>query len=117
MLDIGSDVGALVVYTSALLAGQEIEIRPQGEAWDGVHTAVRARHLGATVLYAGVFGSLAAGSYDLRIRGLTPGAHHHHVHEPGSAPHHHDDSPPVQTVELVPGTVTETTLDAGLERL
>ncbi len=73
MLDIGEDTGALVVYVPEDLAGQEIEIRPQGGVWTGVHTAVRTRHMGIRVVHAGVFGSLAAGSYDLRLR---PGGRH-----------------------------------------
>jgi hypothetical protein len=121
MLDIGTDVGALVVYSSELLAGQEIEIRPHGGSWAGLHTAVRPRHLGTAVLYAGVFGSLAAGSYDLRVRSVAPGAHHHHSHDPDSAPHTHthtlDHGPTAQTVDVVAGAVTETTLDDAVDCL
>ena len=71
VLDIGPHAGALVVYTPPELAGDEIEIRPTGAAWHGEHTAVRERHAGGRVLHAGVFGSLAAGSYELRLR--SPG--------------------------------------------
>jgi hypothetical protein len=67
MVEIGEGTGALVVYTPAALLGDEIEIRPHQGAWTGLHTAVRARHLGTRVLHAGVFGSLPAGTYDLRV--------------------------------------------------
>ena len=69
MADIGGDVGAAVVYTPSTLAGHEIEIRPVGGDWDGTHTAVRERHVGDTVLYAGFFGSLPADHYMVRVRG------------------------------------------------
>ena len=68
MVEIGPGTGALVVYAPAELDGEEIEIRPHGGAWTGRHTAVRARHLGDRVLHAGVFGSVPAGRYDLRLR-------------------------------------------------
>jgi len=74
MLDIGEGTGALVVYATETVCGQEIEIRLHGEQWTGLHTAVRARHVGATVHHAGIFGSLPAGVYDVRIRPATAGA-------------------------------------------
>lgn len=74
VLDIGPHAGALVLYTGDDLAGEEIEIRPGGGAWLGAHTAVRERHVAGRVLYAGVFGSLAAGGYDLRLKGGGPGS-------------------------------------------
>jgi hypothetical protein len=70
LTDIGGDVGAAVLYVPESLAGLEIEIRPTGSTWDGTHTAVRERHVGAdTVIWAAFFGSLRAGGYDVRIRG------------------------------------------------
>jgi hypothetical protein len=74
VLDIGPHAGALVLYTGDNLAGAEIEIRPGGGAWLGAHTAVRERHVAGRILYAGVFGSLAAGGYDLRLKGGGPGS-------------------------------------------
>ena len=70
-LDIGEGFGALVVHTPPSLSGQEIEIRPAGTEWRGQHTAVRPRILASGTQYAGVFGSLAEGRYDLRVRGET----------------------------------------------
>jgi hypothetical protein len=68
MLDIGGAVGAGIVYTGPGLDGVEIEIRPAGGRWDGTHTAVRLRRLPAGSAYAGVFESLPAGDYQLRLR-------------------------------------------------
>ena len=101
MLDIGGDTGALVVYASPSLLGQEIEMRTHGGTWAGVHTAVRARHVGDTVFYAGVFGSVPAGLYDLRLRS-GHGHAHHKAMEQHAAIH--------QTVTVTPGAVAETTL-------
>lgn len=91
MVDIGEGTGALVVYTPAALVGEEIEIRPHAGDWTGLHTAVRARHLGTRVLHAGVFGSLPAGAYDLRVRHRSP------------------DAAVQQTVVVSSGAVVETT--------
>jgi len=74
VLDIGPHAGALVLYTGEDLAGAEIEIRPGGGTWLGQHTAVRERHVAGRVLYAGVFGSLPEGPYDLRLKGGGPGS-------------------------------------------
>jgi hypothetical protein len=74
VLDIGPHAGALVVCTGEQLSGAEIEIRPGDGPWQGVHTAVRERHVGGRVLYAGVFGSLPGGTYDVRRRGGGPGS-------------------------------------------
>jgi hypothetical protein len=69
MTDIGGDQGAAVLYVPEELAGLEIEIRSVGEPWDGTHTAVRERDLGASVIWAAFFGSLAAGCYEVRVKG------------------------------------------------
>jgi len=95
VLDIGPHAGALVVHAPAHLAGAEIELRPAGGAWEGVHTAVRPRHAGGRVLHAGVFGSLPAGPYELRLRA-------------GGG------SGPVTGARVVAGTVAQAALDPGV---
>ena len=65
VLDIGGEVGALVVYTNADLSGQEIEISRTGDGEPRVHTEVHPRRLGPAGVHAAVFASLAAGEYDL----------------------------------------------------
>jgi hypothetical protein len=72
--DIGGDVGAGVLYVPETLAGHEIEIRPTGSEWDGTHTGVRERRIGASAVWAAFFGSLAAGQYELRVRDHGPRA-------------------------------------------
>jgi len=70
MIDVGGSCGALIVFTSESMLGVEIEIRRRGQAWVGTHTAVRRRDLRDAVAFAGVFGSIVEGEYELR----TPAA-------------------------------------------
>ncbi|MGA3146531.1 MAG: phospholipase [Acidimicrobiales bacterium] len=72
VLDLGGTRGALVIFTPEQLSGEEIEIRPASGPWDGTHTAVRQRDLRDAVAFAGVFGSLPAGGYQVRIKGGGP---------------------------------------------
>ena len=69
VLDIGAGAGAAVVRTDADMCGLELEIRRAGEDWDGRHMAVRRRDGAGTTQFAAVFGGLAAGRYELRVRG------------------------------------------------
>jgi hypothetical protein len=64
-LDIGGDVGALVVAMPAELEGVEIDIRPVGRA-DATHVAVVARPTpSGRAIHSAVFFELAAGPYEL----------------------------------------------------
>ncbi|HEV2362036.1 MAG TPA: hypothetical protein VGS21_10070 [Acidimicrobiales bacterium] len=67
LLDIGGDVGSLVVVTGPSLAGEEIEVE-SGSAVR-IHTAVRERHMGAGVFHAAVFAGIPAGEWGLSVRG------------------------------------------------
>jgi hypothetical protein len=85
VLDIGPGAGAAVVRTPATMLDLEIEYRAAGQAWEEKHMAVRARHGAATVQYAAVFGPLAEGRYEFRVRGQP--------------------TPPVLTIDVSGGTV------------
>jgi hypothetical protein len=65
VLDIGDDVGALVLYTSAEMVGAEIEISPDGDPHHRQHVAVHARRSPGGTAYAAVYYGLAAGCYEL----------------------------------------------------
>jgi hypothetical protein len=65
VLDVGDDVGALVLYTSAEMVGAEIEISPDGNPRHRQHVAVHARHYPGGTAYAAVYYGLAAGNYEL----------------------------------------------------
>jgi hypothetical protein len=81
LVDIGGDVGALVVYADEELVGHEVEIVSVGAAGRGavqptgkpVHNVVRRRRVGTQVIYAAVFPDLPAGVYE--PYGQTAGGH------------------------------------------
>jgi hypothetical protein len=65
VIDIGGDIGAVVLNTPDWLAGDEIEIRQKDKREASTHTAVRARCLGHSVTFAAVFPAVGAGDYTL----------------------------------------------------
>jgi hypothetical protein len=73
MLDIGEGRGAAIVYAPRPLDGAEVELRRTDRPWDGTHTEIRRRDIGPDVVFAGVFGSLPAGRYQVRLRGAADG--------------------------------------------
>ena len=75
IVDIGVDAGAAVITTPRELAGAEIEIRAVGAEWDGTHTGVWERQGPGITTTAAVFGSLRAGRYELRIKGIAGTEH------------------------------------------
>jgi hypothetical protein len=73
VLNLGVDIGALVLHAPAGLDGCEIEISPAG-APDArrTHSRVRERRTGAIVQYAAVYPELAAGNYVIWQDDTTP---------------------------------------------
>ena len=73
VLDIGGDVGAVVVLMPASMTGVEVEARLQGGAAERPvhhpHAAVVERPLGTGVVPSLVFPSLTAGRYELVRKG------------------------------------------------
>src|SRR5882672_11107192 len=65
VMEVGGDVGALVVYTPDALAGAEIELARRGDDHQFVHTEVRERQLPDGVIFAGVFPAVPSGDYTL----------------------------------------------------
>ena len=66
ILELGADVGALVLLTPAELDGREIEISLEGyAAGRRTHSRVRPRHMPAGTRYAAVYPDLPAGSYTI----------------------------------------------------
>jgi hypothetical protein len=68
LVDIGDEVGALVVHMPAAMAGEEIEICPAAAdrtAEHRPHVAVLPRPVGNGVAYSAVFPALTAGHYHL----------------------------------------------------
>ena len=65
VMEVGGDIGALVVYTPDALAGLEIEILRRGDDHPFVHTEVRERRLPEGSIFAAVFPTVPAGDYTL----------------------------------------------------
>ena len=82
VLELGVDVGALVLFTPAELDGREIEISRSDAAPEAAapaasatgasatgarrtHSQVRPRHMATVTRYAAVYPDLAAGSYTI----------------------------------------------------
>jgi hypothetical protein len=76
VLDIGGDIGALLVTAGSELAEEEIEISPGVDPTARrSHNVVHARrHQGAVVAYSAVFPSVPAGEYTVWHRDGSPHA-------------------------------------------
>jgi hypothetical protein len=71
VLDIGGDVGALVLYTPDDYRGREIEVSPLGDDARRTHTGVHEREVAGRTFCAAVYPALPAGEW--RIWGDDPG--------------------------------------------
>lgn len=63
VMDIGGDVGALVLHAPAGLAGHEIDLTALDGSGSRTHSAVRERHHAGSVSHAAVYPALRAGRY------------------------------------------------------
>jgi hypothetical protein len=63
VLDIGGDVGALMLRTPLSMEGSEIDLTPDDEFLPRTHSAVRERNVGSERTYAAVYPNLKAGMY------------------------------------------------------
>lgn len=66
LLDVGGDIGALIVSALAEQCGEEIELVPRSAGLPITHTEVRERRLPGGSMYAAVFPGVPSGAYDLR---------------------------------------------------
>ena len=66
ILELGADIGALILYTPADLDGAEIEISRHGDLLGRrTHSQVRQRHMADATRYAAVYPDLLAGTYTI----------------------------------------------------
>jgi hypothetical protein len=70
VLDIGGNIGALVVEVTGEWLGREPDLIPVGTSAPIMHTEVRERHVDGEIRYAAVYASVPAGEYT--VAGLTP---------------------------------------------
>ncbi|MGI8903901.1 MAG: phospholipase [Solirubrobacteraceae bacterium] len=77
VLDIGGDVGALIVYGEAELLDTPVEVSPTGADGEKFHQHILERPMPSGTSHAAVFDKITQGSYTLwlhgepRIRELT----------------------------------------------
>lgn len=71
VIEVGGDIGALIVYTEPEMLGAEIEIVAAGHDRPTTHAAVRERRLSGGPAYAALFGGVWAGQYTLRWGGVA----------------------------------------------
>src|SRR5215468_10205371 len=67
VLDIGDDVGALLLYTPALMRSREIEVSPVDDDSARVHTGVLERSFNGRTAFVAVYPELRAGTYRVWI--------------------------------------------------
>jgi hypothetical protein len=66
VMDLGADVGALILFTPARMDGREIEIsRDDDPGARRTHSQVRRRHVATVTKYAAVYPGLRAGRYTI----------------------------------------------------
>src|SRR6266480_1384435 len=67
VLDIGEDIGALVIHTDAGMLGVEVEISPTGQDERRSHKDVLQREINGRPAYTAVFDKVSEGSYTLWV--------------------------------------------------
>jgi hypothetical protein len=65
VLDIGGDVGALMLRTPPAMVGHEIDLIPDDTFAPHTHSAVRVRQSARGLSYAAVYPHLRAGTYSV----------------------------------------------------
>jgi hypothetical protein len=71
VLDIGEDIGALIVHTDAGVLGAEVEISATGQDDRRAHKDVLEREINGRPAYTAVFDKLREGSYTLWLDDLA----------------------------------------------
>ena len=78
VMELGADVGALILYTPAAMDGEEIELSRDDEPGSvqsrRTHSRVRPRHMPGETKYAAVYPGLPAGRYTIWRDGHRPAA-------------------------------------------
>jgi hypothetical protein len=67
VLEIGDELGALIVYTDADMHGREVEISPADDDEHRSHKEVLERDQGGCPAYTALFDALATGTYTLWV--------------------------------------------------
>jgi hypothetical protein len=67
VLDIGADIGALIIHTDAAMLGAEVEISPAGRDDRRSHKDVLEREISGRPAYTAVFDKIPQGTYTLWV--------------------------------------------------
>lgn len=70
VLEIGADVGALIVHTDPEMHGVEVEISPSDDDSQRSHKEVLERSVGGRAAFTAVFDGLPHGTYTLWTAGV-----------------------------------------------
>jgi hypothetical protein len=65
VLDVGGEVGALVVRLAAMPVGGELEAQPAGDPSRRFHTGVHVREVGGRSVPVALFPAVSAGMYEV----------------------------------------------------
>jgi hypothetical protein len=71
VLDIGGELGALIVHTDLGMVGVEVEISATGSDGERSHKEVLEREIEGRPAYTAVFDKVGAGSYTLWVDGVA----------------------------------------------
>jgi hypothetical protein len=71
VLDLGQDIGALIVHTEADMHGVEVEISASGEDERRSHKEVLEREISGRAAFTAVFDKVREGSYTLWVDGVA----------------------------------------------
>lgn len=63
VLDIGDDIGALIIHSRRELCGRQIDVSPKGRTWQRTHTDVLERRANGRPVFAALFLSLPTDDY------------------------------------------------------
>jgi hypothetical protein len=69
VLDIGGDIGALIVYGTAELLDTAVEVSPAGSDAEKFHQHILERPMPDGTTYAAVFDKITQGTYTLWLHG------------------------------------------------
>ena len=72
VLDIGGDVGALLVYLDGPTPSGELQARPFGDPAGRFHTGVHPRHISGATLHVALYPEVRRGSYEILDADLSP---------------------------------------------
>jgi hypothetical protein len=71
VLDLGQDIGALIVHTEADMHGVEVEISASGEDERRSHKEVLEREISGRAAFTALFDKVREGSYTLWVDGVA----------------------------------------------